>query len=179
MKFAVIDIEATCQESNKDFTMETIEIGAVILDDKFNKIAEYDSFIKPKLNPVLSDFCKQLTSITQDDVDKARSFPEVWKELTQVFNKEDVIMCSWGAYDRNQLIADLLLHGITEAPFWSQHVNLKEVFREVMKRGKSCGVAKALRIINISFDGTHHRGIDDARMIHKIADLKLKSYFIK
>ena len=69
MNYIVLDLEATCKENDRSFPNETIEIGAVKLDSDFNIISTYNKFIKPKLNPVLTQFCKDLTSITQADID--------------------------------------------------------------------------------------------------------------
>ena len=76
MDYIIVDLEATCQENNRDFENEIIEIGAVKLNDSFKYVDEFDIFVKPKLNPILSDFCKNLTSIKQEDVDGAVSFTE-------------------------------------------------------------------------------------------------------
>ena len=172
INYVIVDLEATCWENNKDHHMEIIEIGAIILDENFEAIDEYQSFVKPIVNPILSDFCKTLTNISQADVDSAPLFPEALQGLLNRIN-QPVILCSWGKYDENQLIQDLELHHIPYYEFWSYHFNLKNIFADV-KSCKRCGVAKALAKLNIPFEGTHHRGIDDARMIHCIADSILK-----
>lgn len=56
--------------------MEIIEIGAVLVErDQLQIIDEFQTFIKPTKNPILTDFCKELTSITQKDIDSAPIFP--------------------------------------------------------------------------------------------------------
>lgn len=76
-KLLIVDLEATCWEDKSMFAeMETIEIGALLIDlhDRDNA-REFDCFIRPVRNPILSDFCKNLTSINQEDVDRAETFP--------------------------------------------------------------------------------------------------------
>ncbi|CAG5132861.1 unnamed protein product, partial [Candidula unifasciata] len=46
----------------------------------------YRSFCKPKLNPILTDFCTSLTGITQAQVDKAKSFKEVLENFEEWLN---------------------------------------------------------------------------------------------
>lgn len=48
------------------------------------------------------------------------------------------------------------------------HVNLKQFFADVHDR-KPCGMRKALNILGLELLGKHHRGIDDARNIARIA----------
>ena len=75
----VVDLEATCCDlhSIPRHQMETIEIGAVMVDQKSLSIVdEFQTFIKPRRHPIFTDFCLQLTSITQDQVDTALTFPD-------------------------------------------------------------------------------------------------------
>jgi inhibitor of KinA sporulation pathway (predicted exonuclease) len=75
MTYIIYDLEATCWQGRPDgYTIETIEIGAVKLDDYGDILSEFDAFIRPKIHPVLSDFCQSLTSISQIDVNRAEQF---------------------------------------------------------------------------------------------------------
>ena len=75
--FLVIDFEATCTNTNlfPRNQMEIIEIGAVLCHNKMQiNISSFQSFIRPVRNPILTNFCRDLTSIRQADVDSARYF---------------------------------------------------------------------------------------------------------
>lgn len=63
MNYIIFDLEATCW-AQKGPISEIIEIGAVKIGPDLNTISEFSSFVKPMRNPILSDFCKELTSIT-------------------------------------------------------------------------------------------------------------------
>ena len=82
--FLVVDFEATCSRDSvvpRD-EMEIIEIGAVLQSTRTFEIeAEYQAFVRPQRHPVLTDFCRELTTITQADVDQARTFPEIVLEV--------------------------------------------------------------------------------------------------
>ena len=65
---AILDFEATCEKDTTDH--EIIEFPTVIIDLKTNTIIDrFEQFVKPKERVLLSDFCKNLTSITQEQVD--------------------------------------------------------------------------------------------------------------
>ena len=168
MNYIVLDLEATCKENDRSFPNETIEIGAVKFDKDFNKVSTYSKFIKPKLNPVLTQFCKDLTTITQADIDKARQFPEVIEDFKRWagVGSEEYILCSWGHYDRTQLARDCKLHRLP-SDWTDRHISLKHQFGFI-RNERPCGMAKALRKLDIPLTGTHHRGIDDAENIAKI-----------
>ena len=68
----------------------------------------------------------------------------------------------------NQFRQDCRRHGMALPAAFERHVNLKTQFARL--RGiKSCGMAAALRVAGVPLEGTHHRAIDDARNIAKLA----------
>ena len=84
--FLVVDLEATCSDDSSiaRHKMEIIEIGAVMLNRTTWEIdAEYQQFIKPVRHPLLTDFCTQLTTIKQEDIENAPTFPEVITQFKQ------------------------------------------------------------------------------------------------
>lgn len=166
MNYIIFDLEATCvKDHDPDFRNEIIEIGAICLDEEANYIRASNEFIKPKINPILSDFCKELTTISQEQVDISRTFPHVINDFREWIGNE-YLLCSWGDYDRKQLMKDCILHGI-EYDWVQDHFNIKNDFARIFNM-KPCGMKKALQIAEIPLEGTHHRGIDDAINISKI-----------
>lgn len=160
----VVDVEATCSK-NRDVENEIIEIGAVkIVDGKI--VSEYDSFVKPVKTPILTDFCKELTTIRQEDVDSAKEFPEVFRDFLNWIGTSDFILMSWGFYDKNQFMHDCWQHGL-DYKWIKKHNNIKLEFAKKY-HCRQCGMDRALRMIGLDLIGTHHRGIDDAKNIARI-----------
>jgi inhibitor of KinA sporulation pathway (predicted exonuclease) len=135
--------------------------------DGIKKIKEYSSFVRPVRNPILSDFCTTLTTITQVEVDSAGIFPIVFAEfLSWIGNTDNILIGSWGAYDLKQLDQDCYFHKIKN-PFKDRHINLKKRFSE-LHDVKKFGMKGALKALGLEIEGTHHRGIDDANNIFRI-----------
>jgi len=67
--------------SDQNQYKEIIQIGAVKLDENNNIIDWFNRFVQPIINPDLSKYIKQLTGITQIDVDTTRRLPIVWNEF--------------------------------------------------------------------------------------------------
>lgn len=174
MRYIVVDLEATCWENMRNTShMETIEIGAVQLARSFGPILDtFTCFVRPVVEPKLSDFCQRLTSIRQKDVDQAGYFWSAFPRFLEWIGEEPFVLCSWGAYDLNQLRLDCQRHGIPFPSSFKQHVNLKKEFAQ-LKRVKSCGMAHALELVGIPLEGKHHRALDDARNIANLAMLLL------
>lgn len=191
--YVIFDLEATCGEGVE--TSEIIEIGAVKLNEKLKVIDSYQAFIRPELHPMITYFCEELTSITQANVDSANTFDKVfpdfinWCESIVPFSQytDDFWLCSWGFYDKKMLIQECDRHKIPHNNF-KNHISIKHQHGELLyaqekaileaagrtpnsrlkqlKRG--VGMDGALKMLNIELEGTHHRGIDDARNISKI-----------
>jgi inhibitor of KinA sporulation pathway (predicted exonuclease) len=168
--YLVVDFEATCSDDNafSRHEMEIIEFGAVMVSAAtLQQVSEFQSFVKPVRNPQLTEFCKNLTNIPQSDVDAAIGFRQVLSEFTDWADRSgSFVFCSWGEYDRKQLQRDCDYHDVPY-PFDDRHINLKAEFASTRKR-RRMGVSAALGSVGLSFTGSHHRGIDDARNIARL-----------
>lgn len=169
--YLIIDLEATCCDRGtvpRD-EMEIIEIGAVMQDARtFEIVAEFQQLVRPVRHPVLTEFCRELTRISQSDVDAGVPYAEAIRSLsTWAAPFDDHLFCSWGNYDRRQFQQDCAFHSV-EYPFGTQHLNLKEEFARATNSRRNKGLSGALAGLGLEFSGQPHRGLDDARNIARI-----------
>ncbi len=171
MNYILFDLECTCWKgSPPELAMEIIEIGAVCVDDFGEVVDEFQAFVRPVVNPILSGFCRELTTIQQTDVNRAKTFPNViepFLDWANISNGEEYYLISWGAFDKKQLQKDCALHRL-KSDWTEKHLNLKELYREKKRFRSGIGLAKAVEIENLVFTGTHHRAIADAQNLAKI-----------
>ncbi|WLQ12421.1 3'-5' exonuclease [Hahella aquimaris] len=169
--YLIIDLEATCcdQGSVPRREMETIEIGAVLVDaTSLAVVDEFQTFIRPVRHPQLTDFCRELTTIKQEQVDNAPTYPEAIESLQGwMRHYPNYLFCSWGDYDKGQFEQDCQYHRVAY-PFASGHLNIKKQFSATQGHKKKYGMAKALSLVGLTLEGSHHRGIDDARNMAKL-----------
>jgi inhibitor of KinA sporulation pathway (predicted exonuclease) len=119
-------------------------------------------------HPLLTPFCQSLTQIRQAAVDAAVTFPNAIAMLKPwLYGFAGVAWASWGDYDRLQFEQDSAFHRVPY-PMPGTHVNLKTMFSARQDLRKKLGMAKALRHVGLELQGTHHRGIDDARNIARL-----------
>ncbi|HEY2344052.1 MAG TPA: 3'-5' exonuclease [Chthoniobacteraceae bacterium] len=167
----IIDLEATCSQDGsvpRD-EMEIIEIGAVMQNEQTLVIeSEFQIFIRPTRHPILTPFCKELTGIKQEDVSDALPFPSALEKMRQWMSAfPNSLFCSWGNYDRNQFGQDCAHHNVPY-PFGPDHLNLKAEFADAFNLRKPIGISGALKHFGLKFQGSPHRGLDDARNIAAI-----------
>lgn len=173
----VVDLEATCCENNEfpRTDMEIIEIGAVCLDENGEIRDTFQCFIKPVKQPILTEFCKNLTTIKQEEVDSADTFVNSMNKfltwVKDVCGKNTFTFMSWGDFDKNIIARQALEHNIDVMFLTSQHLNIKVEFANKFKLKRPCGVWKALKISNMEFEGIQHRALDDAINISRLSNL--------
>src|SRR5262245_38718282 len=169
--YLIVDVEATCSDDGAvpRHEMEIIEIGAVVQRSRTFEIeSEFQTFVRPVRHPELTAFCTELTGITTPDVAGAPPFRDALEAMKQWMDGfGDALFCSWGDYDRNQFAQDCEYHRIGY-PFRPGHLNLKAAFAQTSGRRKKLGIGDALRSLGMTFEGSHHRGLDDARNIARI-----------
>lgn len=171
MNFIIYDLEATCWRGGPPSKVqEIIEIGAVKVNP-YGEIEEvFNRFIKPVLNPYLSTFCQELTTIQQEDVDRASTFSKVvedFQDFAEIFD-EDYLFCSWGNFDKRMLVQDCKLHDMEHDWIEDHHINLKQQYQEIKRFRKPKGLFHAVTDEGFEFTGIHHRGISDAENLAKL-----------
>jgi len=167
----VIDVESTCWEppevQPQGAVSEIIEIGIAVVNIKDLKITDNVCImIKPQKSKV-SKFCTKLTTLTQEMVDTGGTFKQAMDILQNKYHSNDRTFVSWGDYDRKMFERNCKEYGV-KYPFGPRHMNLKNSFTMFHGLEREPGMDTALENIGLKLDGTHHRGIDDARNIATI-----------
>jgi inhibitor of KinA sporulation pathway (predicted exonuclease) len=159
----IIDLEATCWEGYEappGQTNEIIEIGICVLNVPTREIGTCESLLVRPEASVISDFCTQLTGITQAQIDAdGISFAEACHILETRYNSRNRLWASWGGYDHRMFIAQCKTRHI-RYPFSDKHVNLKRLFADTY--GKRMGLKAALEKQALTMEGRHHSGVADA-----------------
>lgn len=167
-RLVVVDVEATCWKKGVfSRTKETIEIGAVrlLLDGEESTWPRFQTFVRPLRLPRLSTFCRDLTGITQEDVDAAPAFPEALRQFLEWSQPlEQVVLATWSRYDMWQLDLDLEAHELPKLtlPF----IDVKKLATRVVG-GKS--FEETARVLDPGgVAEPRHRAISDARRTARI-----------
>lgn len=159
----VIDIEATCWEKSTPPGQENeiIEIGICTLDIKTGERIDRDALLVKPVKSKVSEFCTQLTSLTQAQVDKGIRFDRACSILRKKYSTKGRIWASYGDYDRRMFEKQCAERGVAY-PFGSSHINIKSLYAMLMGLDRELGLSQVLQQLDIQFEGHPHRGIDDA-----------------
>lgn len=169
VNYIVYDLEATCWNGHAPTDIqEIIEIGALLINPYGEVEREFSRFVRPKLAPTLSMYCKELTHITQTQIDKADEYDEVEYDFKRWINmEEDYLLCSWGKFDKKALFENGDLHGL-DTDWINPHIDMKKQYQKINNLKKQIGLMWAVNREEFEFEGTPHRAISDAFNTAKI-----------
>jgi inhibitor of KinA sporulation pathway (predicted exonuclease) len=164
-----VDFEATCwPDESRRGDVEIIEIGCVKLSQQTGRHkGEFSSLVRPTRYPKLSQYCIELTTIQQSDVEAAPAFPEALQHFVDwMGDPRQCTLCSWGAYDKF-LLRQACRFNRTSYPFDDEYINIKPLFSETFS-GRGVSMERAMEMMDIAQEGRRHSAIDDARNAAKL-----------
>ena len=162
-KILVIDVEATCWEGDppEGQTSEIIEIGLCVLDVATGERSTPRAImVQPQLS-TLSEFCMQLTTITPEVLAGGMDFSDACVLLREEYRSHLRTWASYGDYDRLQF-KQQCEQGDIPYPFGRSHINVKNLLALQLGLKKEVGLGQGTRLLGLPFEGTAHRGVDDA-----------------
>jgi inhibitor of KinA sporulation pathway (predicted exonuclease) len=171
-KALVIDLECSCWRGHppEGQRQEIIEIGICTLDFNTGAISDKKGILIKNHESEISKFCTKLTSITQELIDEEGvEFSEACRMLREEYKSEKRIWFSWGNFDRTMFVKDCKHRG-EEYPLNDYHFNAKTLYGFKHKMKNEPGVQRALAHAGMTFEGHHHRGIDDAINIARLVE---------
>lgn len=173
----VIDLEATTEDGGWPLEeMEIIEIGASLVDANGRELDHFARFVRPQRRPYLTRFCRELTHISQADVDAAALLTDVWPQFERWLLGHRPRLAgwaSWGEYDRRQFEQDWQHYQLASCLSQLPHLNLKRRFAEARQLPRSIGLNAALQLAGFQFSGQQHRALVDARNTARLLPLVL------
>ena len=173
----VIDLEATTEEGGWPLEqMEIIEIGASLVNRLGHEVDHFQRFVRPQRRPLLTGFCRQLTHISQEQIDSAAPLPMVWAQFERWLGHHQPQLAgwgSWGDYDRKQLEQEWQHHNLSSLISQVPHLNLKQRFAEARQLQRAVGLKSALQLAGLQFNGQQHRALEDARNTARLLPLLL------
>ncbi|KAM3350734.1 hypothetical protein ACQJBY_023048 [Aegilops geniculata] len=173
--FLVVDFEATCEKDARIYPQEIIEFPAVLVDGATGLIqSAFRRYVRPKHRPVLTQFCRDLTGIRQEDVDggvdlgEALWLHDAWLKAAtaEAGNKRRVRLAvvTWGDWDcRTMLEFECRFKGIEKPSYFDSWINLRIPFQEALGGGGRVNLQEAVRAAGLDWEGRLHCGLDDAR----------------
>ncbi|XP_038842396.1 ERI1 exoribonuclease 2-like [Salvelinus namaycush] len=186
----VIDFESTCWRERNSYGQEIIEFPAVLLNTSTGEVeSEFHTYVQPQEHPMLSDFCTELTGITQQQVEagvplhiclsrfsrwlqalehqRGVVFPR--DQRAPVAEQRPCAFVTWSDWDLGVcLLYECKRKQLHKPAVLNSWIDLRATYRLFYNR-KPKGLNGALQDLGIQFSGREHSGLDDARNTSHLA----------
>ncbi len=169
LDFEMSDLTSEMRKKIHGLTSEIIQIGAVLLDEKFNLVSSFSAFVKPQFSHV-NAIIQELTGISESDIAEAKTFVPAIKEYffwrsAYISSGAEVLTFSWSRSDFTQLKAELNFkaHGKKELySLLDNFVDLQKTFGRLLSANTAISLNAATKFSNVSFKGKQHTALFDA-----------------
>ncbi len=174
MKYIIADLEWNGAYSKKahGYFNEIIEIGAVAFDEDMREIGTFHKTINPVVSKKLSSLVKELTHITQEELEEhGGTFKSVMQAFTQ-WAGEEAVLLTWSNTDVLVLMENFSFFCHKPyLPFMAYYADIQPYCQQRMgvDTSQQMGLSKACEQLSISAeDSALHRALDDARLTAKV-----------
>lgn len=165
--YTVIDLEMCKVRGYKrklcGLRNETIQIGAVLLDEDYNMVGNFNSYVRPQYG-MIDNYIKNLTGITRKNIVVAPSFKEVLESFLGWLPEGDLKIISWSGHDEKQILSEKE----TKCPeldigkIDGNWIDCQKLFSEKMGNDRAYRLQEALVAADIDTEGKAHNGYFDA-----------------
>lgn len=191
MNYLVIDLEM-CRvpkhyRSKYKYANETIQIGAVLLDDEFKRIATLCQYVHPEYG-VIDHFIEKMTGIHNRNIKNAPGIKEALEHLIDWIGEREYQVYAWSESDRNQILHEIKAKNIESKKLETfmeeeRWIDYQAVFKKHFQLNRLYSLEEALCNSDIEPEGKFHDGLDDAintgyliEKLEKYPDFQLLSY---
>ena len=143
---------------------ETIQIGAVLLDDEYEIVGQFNSYVSPEYGFV-DRYINNFTGISQKNVSKSPTMEEALKLFTEWVPAGEVEIVAWSANDERQIRREMEGKHI-ENPrmeeLFENWTDCQKTFAEKLDTTRCFKLSEALVAADIAYEGRAHDGLSDA-----------------
>ena len=179
--FICLDTEFTCWANSYElewpdpkFPPEVIQIGLSVYEvPEFTLSDEFASYVLPRVNSTLSEYCKNLLNLTQGVIDTAKIFSVIVGDIAVFLNSyppSRALVCSFGA-DWEKINADAFRHSVDDPFAQFEKLDLRiEASRILGYTGQSIVREWIYRKFGLPDCAKRHDALCDARDLVRIVD---------
>lgn len=166
MQYIVIDLEWNQSLDGKPgktgLTFEIIEIGALKLNERWEVTGEFQEVVQPQLYPRMNEIIGGMVPISQEELDGARTFPEVMGDFLEWCGSEPVF-CTWGSMDLWELQKNMDYYGVKNPfPRPLYYYDIQKLYSLCFDDGKSrISLETAVERLSLKKKEAFHRAKQD------------------
>lgn len=169
-KYVVVDLEMCkvpkqMRNAAYNYGSETIQIGAVLLDENYNIIDQFNTYVSPQSGQI-DLFIHELTGISKADLKKAPIMKEALQNFIDWLPNEEVTAVSWSNADKKQIAKEIEARKINIEGLENlleRWIDCQAIYGEKLETNRCYKLSEALVAADICYEGAAHDGLTDAR----------------
>ncbi|MDR2686995.1 MAG: exonuclease domain-containing protein, partial [Oscillospiraceae bacterium] len=112
MVYIIMDLEWNSVYGAKirGFINEIIEIGAVMLDERFQEISSFSVLVKSQIGRRLQAHVKEMTNLSKKDLESGYPYAEAISMFRDWIGRREHVALSWGDGDIRVLLSNSRYH---------------------------------------------------------------------
>jgi len=165
--YVVLDLEMCRVKRNPSFRykQEIIQIGAVMVNEHYEIISEFSTFVRPEYGK-MDYFISKLTGITESQIKSAPLLKEAFHQFISWMDGRVSRVYEWSDSDYFQFKHEFSLKQITGSDI-DEFLNLEwidyqKTFGDRYQYTRAVALEDALNMAEITPIGREHNGLDDA-----------------
>ena len=175
--------------SRYKYSTETIQIGAVLLDESFETVKTFTQYVHPE-HGVVDTFIEKMTGIRNSVIKEAPNFKEAIHNLIDWIGDCEFKIYAWSGSDRSQILHEMRAKHIEDEEieiFLNEEnwIDYQDVFTKRFELNRSFSLQEALDRTNLEPKGKLHDGLDDAintgrliKLLESDPEIKLTTFEI-
>ncbi len=167
-KYAVVDLEmcrvqAGGRKSKNRLKNETIQIGAVLLNEELEIVDKFVTYVSPEYGHI-DTYINNLTGISEKDVATAPSMEKALHTFVE-WLPDDARVVSWSNNDEVQIRKEVAFKGIEIDgldEILENWIDCQQTFAQKMHNQRCYRLSEALVAADINYEDGAHDGLVDA-----------------
>lgn len=175
MNYIILDLEwnqGAAEKTEENLPFEIIEIGAIKLNNRREKIDEFNELIRPQVYHEMNHITRKLIHLRMEQLEEGKSFPEVMRAFRNWWG-DDYVFCTWGSMDLIELQRNIRyyqMEPMSDRPF--RFLDIQKLFSIAFEDRKSRkSLEYAIDFLEIEKDIPFHRALSDAYYAAKVLAL--------
>ena len=165
----VIDVEmckVQMKAYNYPYKNEIIQIGAVKMDEKYEILDSFSTYVKPRYGKI-DHFIDRMTGISERNLKGAPDIEDALLKMLQWIGDDEAIFYSWSTTDYNQIRNEIRFKCRDDVNWGlllnqENWIDYQERLGARLESPRSLKLSDALELVEIDTKGRAHDGLDDA-----------------
>lgn len=170
------DFEFTCGNASSHVNSEMLSVGLVVCSGSYEIIEKFYRTSKPNRFPKLTKQCRELTRLTQNEIDLSDDSNNVLKTAVEIMNRYSITeLFVWGNFDKPGLCSDIRQHKRFKKPYryiskvCSAVTDIQDNMTRKMELPQAVNIKELASAFNYTPDGgSFHNAFNDAMALYTI-----------